>query len=359
MDRLAALRACGQSIWLDSLTRALVRGGRLARLVSEDGVSGVTTNPTIFQKAIHTDAAYATDLSVLRRSQPDPDRRYEALVIPDVQAACDILRPVFERTAGNDGYVSIDVAPRHAGDEETTVAEAHRLRKLVDRPNVLIKVPGTPAGERAFERLVEAGVNVNVTLLFSLHHIVRVFEAYVRGLNRRLAAGKDVREAKCVASLFLSRVDTAVDMALDRMDSDEARRLRGTAAVATARLAYQRYRDIFASAAFAPLLAAGARPQTPLWASTGTKDPVYSDVKYVEALIGHDTINTMPDAALAAFRDHGVAAETLEDGIRETEGQYVALEHLGIDLNRVGDALQREGVRTFFDSYAALITAVS
>ena len=351
MSPLRKLNQLGQSIWLDNLSRTLLRKGGLQQLIENDGISGVTSNPSIFQKALAESPYYHDDLTRLKASQADAEKRYEALVIPDIQAACDLLLPAYQHSQGDDGYVSLEVSPHLAHDSEATIAAAQRLRATVNRPNLLIKIPGTAAGLAAFEQLISTGVSINVTLLFSLRQTVRVFEAYIRGLKQRQAQGGDLRSVKAVASLFLSRVDTLVDKRLATLDADAAQALTGRAALITAKLAYQRYQDIFHGAMFADLTRAGARPQYLLWASTGTKNPAYSDVKYLEALIGTETINTVPDATLAAFRDHGRSELTLNHAIAAAEADYIALENLGIDLNAVGDTLQTEGLKLFADSY--------
>ncbi|MCS6785491.1 MAG: transaldolase [Thiobacillaceae bacterium] len=354
MKDLTPLRQIGQSIWLDNLSRSHLREGELQRLIGL-GVSGVTSNPTIFHKAVSDSPHYRADLERLRHSEPDPERRYEALVTEDIRAACDLLRPMYEASGGDDGYVSLEVAPRHAYDTEATVAEAQRLSVLVARDNLLVKVPGTPQGVAAFERLTALGVKVNVTLLFSLNHVVRIFEAYIRGARAWLDAGGEPARLKAVASLFLSRVDTLVDQRLDALATPEAMQMRGKTAVAMARLAYQRYKDIFQGPAFAELRAAGVRPQYLLWASTGTKNPAYSDLLYVEPLIGPQTINTLPDKTLQALLEHGRIAPTLEEGLHEAEAHMVRLEHLGILPVQLGEQLQADGVRLFAESYDRLI----
>lgn len=354
MTSLQTLRQLGQSIWLDNLSRDHLREGTLARLIDE-GVSGITSNPTIFHKAVSASPYYRDDLDALRRSEPDPERRYEALVIEDIRAACDHFHPVYADSAGDDGYVSLEVAPRLAYDTAGTVAEAKRLAALVGRDNLLIKVPGTPEGIAAFERLTAEGVRVNVTLLFSLQHVVRVFEAYILGARAWLAAGGDPARLKAVASLFLSRVDTLADKRLDALATPEALHMRGRTAVAMAKLAYQRYKDLFHGAAFAELKAAGVRPQYLLWASSGTKNPSYSDLLYVEPLMGPETINTLPDKTLEALLEHGQVAARLEEGVADAEAHLVRLEHLDISPAALGEELQREGVRLFADAYDQLI----
>jgi transaldolase len=353
MNATQRVTTLGQSLWLDNLSRSLIRDGTLARLIAEDGVSGVTSNPSIFQNALASSPHYADDLARLKASELDAERRYEALVIPDIQAACDLLLPVFERSHGNDGYVSLEVAPRWAYNAARTVEEAQRLSSWVARRNLLIKVPGTPEGLRAFEALTTLGINVNVTLLFSVAQTEAAFDAYIHGLAAR--AGADVRRNKAVASLFLSRVDTLVDTQLAAIGTEEALPLRGRAAVAMAKLAYQRYLKTFHGEAFAALAQQGAAPQTLLWASSGVKNADYHDLLYVEPLIGKETINTLPDKTLAALRDHGKPALRLEEGIAEAEAQLAELVHLGIDMDMVGNALQDDGVRLFEAAYQKLL----
>ena len=355
MNATLHVTTLGQSLWLDNLSRSLIRDGTLARLIAEDGVSGVTSNPSIFQNALASSPYYADDLARLKASEPDVERRYEALVIPDIRDACDLLLPVFERSGGNDGYVSLEVAPRWAYDAARTVAEAQRLSAAVDRRNLLIKVPGTPAGVSAFEALTTLGINVNVTLLFSVAQTQAVFDAYLRGLTARMQAGADVRRSKAVASLFLSRVDTLVDQQLTAIGTQAALALRGKAAVAMARLAYQRYLKTFHGRDFAALAQQGATPQYLLWASTGVKNPDYPDLLYVEPLIGNETINTLPDKTLAALRDHGQPALRVVDGVAEAEAQRTELARLGIDLDAVGHTLQDDGVKLFEAAYQKLL----
>ncbi|MEW5966840.1 MAG: transaldolase [Pseudomonadota bacterium] len=355
MNATRHVTTLGQSLWLDNLSRSLIRDGTLARLIAEDGVSGVTSNPSIFQNALATSPYYADDLARLKAAQPDPERRYEALMIPDVQVACDLLDPVFEASGGNDGYVSLEVAPRWACDAPRTVAEAQRLAGLVDRRNLLIKVPGTSEGLAAFEALTTLGVNVNVTLLFSVAQVQAVFDAFIRGLSARAHAGADIRRSKAVASLFLSRVDTLVDKQLTEIGTQEALSLRGKAAVAMAKHAYQAYLQTFRGDAFAGLAKQGATPQYLLWASSGVKNPDYHDLLYVEPLIGPETINTLPDKTLAALRAHGQPALRVTDGVDEAGMQLAELARLGIDMELVGHRLQEDGVKLFEDAFQKLL----
>lgn len=355
MNPLLQVRQLGQQIWLDNLSRTLLNDGHLTRFIEEDGVSGITTNPAIFHKAIAGGRYYEEDLAALKREALDAETRYERLVIPDVQRACDLLQPLFAASNGNMGYVSLEVSPTLAHDEGGTVAAALRLKEAVGRDNLLIKVPATVAGVRAIETLVGEGVSVNVTLMFSLAHVDAVAAAYVRGLSQLHERGGDVSHVMSVASLFLSRVDTLVDGRLDEIGGEAVVGLHGRSAVATAKLAYQRYLARFHGAAFEALRAAGARPQYMLWASTGTKNPAYSDLLYVEPLIGPETVTTLPDATLAALLDHGEVASTLEIGAAEAEGHYAALAELGIDLKAVGERLQEDGLQQFEQAFAQLL----
>jgi transaldolase len=355
MNSLLEAKRLGQSMWLDNLSRALLQKGGLKQLIEQDGISGVTSNPSIFHKAVSESPCYREDLARLKASGLEPEQRYESLVIADIQVACDLLRPAYVSSQGNDGYVSLEVSPRLADDELATVVAAIRLCSAVQRVNLLIKVPATAAGTRAFERLIADGINVNVTLMFSLHHVMEIAQAYIRGLRRWIGSGGDPRRIKAVASVFLSRVDTLVDKQLESLGTQEALELRGKTGVSLAKLAYQRYQDLFHGPAFADLARAGARPQYLLWGSTGTKNPNYSDVLYVESLIGPETINTLPDATLAAFRDHGQARQTLEQDVKASQNQFLALEKLSVDMRDMGETLQREGVALFDQAYTKLL----
>ncbi|WEN43112.1 Transaldolase [Thauera sp. GDN1] len=354
MNPLLQVRQHGQQIWLDNLSRTLLNDGHLARFVADDGVAGVTTNPAIFHKAIAGGRYYEDDLAALKQRDMSAEARYEALVIPDVQRACDLLAPLHRDSGGKAGYVSLEVSPALAHDADGTVAAGLRLKAAVARPNLLIKVPATVAGLVAIERLIGEGVSVNVTLMFSLAHADAVADAYLRGLARLQAAGGDVSKVMSVASLFLSRVDTLVDALLEEKGGDLLA-LRGQSAVAMARLAYQAYLERFQGPAFEALRGAGARPQYMLWASTGTKNPAYSDLLYVEPLIGAETVNTLPDATLAALRDHGQVASTLEEDVEQAAQQFVALAAAGIDMVEVGERLQREGLAQFEQAFAGLL----
>ncbi|MBX3651730.1 MAG: transaldolase [Burkholderiales bacterium] len=352
---LLRLHALGQRIWLDNLSRTLLQEGTLKKLVTEDRIAGVTSNPTIFFKAISESPHYREELQKLKADASlTAEQRYETLAVADIRAACDILLPLHKSSRGDDGYVSLEVSPALAHDAEGTLAAGLRLKDAVARDNLLIKVPATAAGLKAIEDLVAKGCSVNVTLMFSLRHVRDVAQAYVRGIRRHVETGGDARKVKSVASLFLSRVDTLIDKQLETIGGD-ALALRGRSAVALAKMAYQDYRATFSDTAFGALAKRGARPQAMLWASTGTKNPAYSDVLYIESLIGPQTVNTVPDATLAAFRDHGRAESTLEENIDAAQKQFAALDSLGIDMDAAGEVLQAEGLKQFEDSFRQLL----
>jgi transaldolase len=354
MNRLKALRDAGVSIWLDTLSRELVESGAFAALISERGVTGATSNPTIFAKAITGSDAYDDQLRTLvRAGGRDARELFFDLALDDVRRAADLLRPAFEASGGRDGFVSFECTPDLADDTDATVAQAHNLWRRLARPNVMIKVPATAAGVPAIEQLTADGINVNVTLLFGVGRYEQVIDAYVAGLERRVRSGQSVQAIASVASFFVSRVDVKADPLLPA-DSG----LRGRIAIANARRAYARYRVRFSDARWTPLRAAGARSQRPLWASTATKNPAYSDVLYVEQLIAPDVINTMPEATLRAFADHGDA--TLAFG-RDSTDAADTLRHardVGLDLDEITAQLEREGVRAFCDSYHELLACI-
>ena len=364
---LRALGRLGQSVWYDNLNRGLLVSGELARYIEEDGLTGLTTNPAIYEKAISGSADYDVDLArLLPRAELDAKAIYEELAIRDIQAAADLLRPVYLRTARRDGYVSLEVAPALAGSAEGTVAEARRLWRRLGRDNALIKIPGTPEALPAIRRLLAEGVNVNVTLLFSRRAYEGVAQAHLAALEDRLARGEDVDRVASVASFFVSRVDTLVDGLLDERavavpaggPDGRVAALRGCVGVANAKLAYQDWRGLAASPRWARLRERGAMPQRLLWASTGTKDPRYRDVKYVEALIGPDTVDTMPPATFLAFRDHGQVARTLDADVEAAQRVVSALAPLGISLEAVTDRLLEEGLRLFAEPFGRLLAAI-
>lgn len=361
--RLHALHAAGQSLWLDYIDRAMLHNGDLARRIREDALTGMTSNPTIFEKALAEGAAYDAQLAALPAALSDREAFF-ALAATDVRDACDAFRGVYDATNGGDGYVSLEVSPDLARDAAGTVAEARRLWATVDRPNLMIKVPGTPEGAVAIRQLIAAGINVNVTLLFALDAHARVIEAYLAGLEDRVAAGLPVDRVASVASFFVSRVDSAVDKALAARgaahpdEADACRALQGRAAIANARLAYRLVRQAFAGERWAPLVARGARLQRPLWASTSTKNPAYRDVVYVEELVGPDTVNTLPPATLEAFRDHGEVRPSVGEDPEGAVATLAALEARGIALADVTDALLREGLAAFEHSFVTLLAGL-
>ena len=354
VNRLRQLQEADVSIWLDTLSRPLLERGDFAALVEESAVTGATSNPTIFAKAITGSDRYDEQLRSLAASDVRESRElFFAVALDDVRRAAGILRPAYERSGGRDGFVSFECTPDVADDSEATIAQAIELWQRLDLPNVLIKVPATRAGLGAIEELTARGVNVNVTLLFSVARYEEVIEAYLRGLERRVTAGLPVREIASVASFFVSRIDGKVDAILA---SDSP--LRGRVAIANAHHAYSRYLARFAGARWGALERAGARPQRPLWASTGTKDPSYSDVLYVERLIAPGAINTMPLATLRAFADHGDVARTLGSDLRAARGLLSAAAAEGVDLDAITAELEREGVQAFCDSYAELLRCI-
>ncbi|WP_448631647.1 transaldolase [Cellulomonas soli] len=355
MDRLTA---AGVAVWLDDLSRARLTTGNLASLVAR-GVTGVTTNPTIFAGALAHGDAYAAQLDQLARAGTDVADAVAQITTDDVRAAADVLLPVHEATDGVDGRVSIEVDPRLAHDTQGTIASARSLWATVDRPNVLIKVPATPEGLPAITAILAEGISVNVTLIFSLERYRAVLEAFQRGLELASDAGHDLHPIASVASFFVSRVDAAVDARLDALDTDEARALRGQAAIANARLAYGVYQETMATDRWAALAAAGARPQRPLWASTGVKDPTYPDTRYVDELVVAGSVNTMPEATLEAVADHGRVDGDTVTGTQARSAQVVAgLAALGIDLDEITTTLEHEGVTKFITSWEQLLSTV-
>ncbi len=363
---LVKLGSAGQSPWLDYIHRGLIVTGELARLVAEDGITGVTSNPTIFEKAISGGPEYDEQIRALAKAGKGISEAYVEIATQDIRMAADVLRPVYDATGGADGYVSLEVDPDLAHDAGRTVSRAEELFRKADRPNVLIKIPGTREGVPAIEEAVSRGIPVNVTLLFSAKAYEDVARAYIRGVERLIAAGKDPRTVASFASLFVSRIDTAVDKLLEAEvtrhpgspRAETALGLQGKTAVANARLAYARGRAIFSDVRWKELAAKGAREQRPLWASTGTKNPLYSDVKYVEELVGPGTVNTMPPKTMDAFRDHGKVRDVLTSGERGARAVLDELGLLGIGIEEVCDALLRDGVASFADSFNKLQAAI-
>lgn len=361
---LHELHPLGQSVWLDYIRRGILENGELERMIRDYDLRGVTSNPSIFEQAIGDSDDYDDTLSFLAADGADGNEAYEALAIEDIQSACDLFRPVYDAAEGHDGLVSLEVSPELAHDTQRTLDEARRLWNAVGRPNVMIKVPGTEEGLPAIETLIAEGTNVNITLLFSLSGYERVMEAYLRGMERRAEAGEPLDRVASVASFFVSRVDSSIDAALEKIAADggeqagEARRLMGKAAVANAKLAYARFQKIFAGERWERLAAKGARVQRPLWASTSTKNPAYRDVIYVEELIGPHTVNTMPLATVEAFADHGVARRTVDQDVDGARADLAALAALGIDLDDVTERLQVEGVDKFAKSFRGMMKVV-
>jgi transaldolase len=343
----------GQAVWLDFIQRELLNGGGLARMIEEDGVRGVTSNPSIFEKAIAGSGDYDDEIDALLSKSPPPSltELYEALAIEDIRSAADLLRGVFDSSEGSDGFVSLEVSPHLAQDTDGTVEEARRLWGAVARPNLMIKVPATGKGIPAIETLIADGINVNATLIFSLQHYEDVAAAYVRGLEKCAQPAK----VASVASFFISRLDTVIDGQLDALGTPEALKLRGRAAIANAAVAYGRFKEIFHGKAFARLRDAGARVQRPLWASTSTKNPAYRDVIYVEELIGRETVNTLPTATLEAFRDHGQPRASLDSAVQGAAATLDQMASLGVDLVAVTQKLQDDGVAAFSASWDALM----
>ena len=356
-SRLHQLSALGQSVWIDQITREWLEDGTLRRLIADDAVVGVTSNPTIFQKAISSGSAYDAQLRELLEEHDDPKEIFYNLAAHDIQAACDALRPVWDGGSGRDGYVSMEVDPTLAFDREATIEEALRLHEWFDRPNLFVKIPATQEGLGAIEECIARGRSINVTLIFSLDRYREVAEAYIRGLERLVEGGGDPTRVASVASFFVSRVDTEADKRLEAIGG-EALALRGQLAIANAKLAYRAWREIFSGERWEALEARGATSQRCLWASTSTKNPEYRDVLYVEELIGPETVNTMPLETIEAFQDHGEARPTLEEDVDESGELLDRLAAVGVDYADVTDTLEREGVEKFSDSFRELLDGV-
>ncbi len=365
-NTLHQLLAQGQSPWIDNITRAMLTGGTLQELIDK-GIVGLTSNPTIFQKAIGGSADYDDELRQLVRDGKSVSEIYDGLVLDDIRNAATILRQVYDSSKGHDGFVSIEVAPNLAYDTAGTLTEARRLFSYLDIPNIMVKIPGTAEGIPAFQQAIADGINVNVTLVFSLQSYREVAEAYIKGLEQRAEAGQPVDRLASVASFFVSRVDTMVDKRLDAAIAEagseerktELKALQGKAAIANAKMAYAAYQEIFSGPRWEALAAKGAKPQRCLWASTSTKNPAYRDVIYVEDLIGPDTVDTMPPATIDAFLDHGNAARTLDQNVDEARAQLEGLEKAGISMDEVTLQLQKDGVRLFAESFNDLIGTIT
>ena len=365
---LVGLKELGQSVWLDNLSRKLTKSGELKRLIDEEGLTGITSNPTIFQKAITGSADYDTSLrKMLDQGIRDEKELFLGLIMEDISNAANLLWPVYQSTKGLDGFVSIEVSPNLAYDTGATLAEARRLFSTIAKKNILVKVPATKQGLPAIEQLTSEGVNVNITLLFSVKRYEEVVEAYLRGLEERANQGKPIHEITSVASFFVSRVDTLTDKLLEarlssagtKPEKDKVSSLLGKAAVANAKIAYKRYKEIFSGRRFSAIKEKGGRIQRLLWGSTGTKNPKYSDIKYVQELIGPDSINTMPETTMMAFKDHGQVKITINDAPEDAERLFPELKSIGIDINEVTEQLEREGVQLFSDSFFSLLKEIA
>jgi len=366
LNPLVELTRSGQSVWHDGIERRLITSGELKRLIDEDELRGVTSNPTIFEKAIDRTDDYSGQLREQAERRKGAGEIYEALAVRDIQMAADLLAPVFKNTGGTDGFVSLECSPLLARDTAATVGEARHLWRLLNRKNVMIKIPATFEGFPAIEQCIYEGININITLIFSLESYKKTIEAYLRGLERRLAEGEPIDRIASVASFFVSRIDTAVDRQIEeriaRLDSPkekaEVERLRGRIAIANAKMAYQIFKEVFHGERFAALRTQGAQVQRPLWASTSAKNPAYSDVYYVEALIGPETVNTLPPATLKAFRDHGRVRISLEEHLEEEGAMLARLEDVGIRLDEVTQQVLDEGVKLFAQSFEKLLKAI-
>ncbi|WP_020108912.1 transaldolase [Nocardia sp. 348MFTsu5.1] len=357
---LAALAEAGVSVWLDDLSRTRIESGNLAEVIATKSVVGVTTNPSIFQAALSKGNAYDAQVNELAARGADVDATIRTVTTDDVRNACDVLAPQYEASKGVDGRVSIEVDPRLANDTEQTIAQAVELWKIVDRPNLLIKIPATLAGLPAITKVIAEGISVNVTLIFSVERYEGVMAAYIDGLKQASTAGHDLSKIHSVASFFVSRVDTEIDKRLDAIGTDEAKALKGKAALANARLAYAAYQDVFDGDGFAALAAAGANPQRPLWASTGVKDPAYPDTLYVGELVAPNTVNTMPEKTMDAFADHGVVnTESIIGQGPASQQVFDAVAAAGVDLADVFAVLESEGVEKFEASWKELLDATA
>ena len=354
-SRLHELSERGQAVWIDSISREWLRDGFLAKLMREDAVVGVTSNPTIFQKALAEGDWYDEQLREVLKEESDPKEVFYCLAVDDIKAACELLRPIWDEGGGLDGYVSMEVDPTLAYEREATFAEVLRLHGWIDRPNLLVKIPATQPGLGAIEDSIAKGISINVTLIFSLERHREVVEAYLQGLERLVAAGGDPSKVASVASFFVSRVDTEADKRLVALSHEE---LAGKLAIANAKLAYEHYLEVFSGARWDALAAKGASKQRCLWASTSTKNPAYRDVMYVEELIGPDTVNTMPAETVVAFQEHGEVRDTLTEGLDVARQLLVDLAAVGVDYDDVVATLEAEGVKKFADSFVELLDGI-
>lgn len=355
MNPLVSLNKMGQSIWLDFFDREIMNSGKLQKLIDNDKLAGITSNPSIFEKAILGGSDYDEDIKALATEESDFESLFFKFAVQDIRRAAGFLKPVFDATSGNDGFVSIEVSPFLANDEEETVKQAIELWQEVNCQNVMIKIPATKEGIGAIRRVTAKGINVNVTLLFGLEQYKEVLDAYLSGLEERVNAGKPINQIRSVASFFLSRIDVLLDPSLIKQN---LKSLTGEIAIASAKIAYQIYLDFFKSERFKKLITAGATPQRLLWASTGTKNPEYSDVKYVEPLIGHNTVNTLPLNTINAFRDHGRAKLTIQEDFTKAAENLKLLKKNGFDMNAISNQLEAEGIEKFNKSFRSLLKAI-
>jgi transaldolase len=363
---LLQLKEFGQSVWYDNIDRSQLASGQFQHMLDEDGVVGVTANPTIFEKSISAGHAYDEQMNQLIQEGKSTNEIYEALIIADIQKVADTLRPIYDQSNGHDGYVSLEVSPDLAHDTQETLSEVRRFWKMVNRPNLMIKIPGTPEGLPAILQSLTEGINVNITLIFSLDTYRKVADAYISALEKRSAEGKDISRIASVASFFVSRVDTLVDKMLEdkikatsnSAEQQKLKSLEGKAAIANARIVYQEFKSLFNSPRFEKLKQQGAHVQRPLWASTSTKNPAYRDVLYAEELIGLDTVDTMPLETIQNFKDHGQARLSIEEGIPQAHAELDALENVGIHYDQVTQQLQDEGVKKFADSFHELFQGI-
>lgn len=355
MNKLKEIKDHGQSIWLDSFDRKLMDSGELKKLIDEDGLSGITSNPSIFEKAIKGSSDYDEDIKKLSGDQKSDEEIFFNLAVKDIQRATDILKPVFDEAGGSDGFVSMEVSPHLANDTEGTIKQARDLWERIDRENVMIKIPATKEGLPAIQTCISEGININITLLFGLDRYREVTEAYISGLEERVKNNQPIDKIQSVASFFLSRIDVLIDPLLKEKKLDK---MVGEIAIASAKRAYEIYREVFFSDRFRELEKKGATKQKVLWASTSTKDPSFSDVKYVEALIGPNTVNTLPMETIDAFRDHGKVADHLENNLRDAGDHLNKLEEVGINLDDMTEQLEKEGVEKFNKAYDSLLSAV-
>ncbi|MEP7376862.1 MAG: transaldolase [Chitinophagaceae bacterium] len=354
-NKLKSIQDLGQSIWLDFFDREIMDSGKLQKLINDDGVSGITSNPSIFEKAISTSSDYDEDIAALSQTKRSYEVIFFSLAVKDIKRAADLFKPVFKKTNGEDGFVSLEVSPHLAHDTEGTIKQARELWKAVNRKNVMIKIPSTAEGLPAIRKCISEGTNINITLLFGLPRYEQVTEAYISGLEDRIKANQPIDQIASVASFFLSRIDVLIDPLLEEKGLSK---LKGEVAIASAKKAYETYKEVFNSERFKNLEAKGAKRQRVLWASTSSKDPSFSDVKYVEALIGPETINTIPIETLEAFNDHGQAESHLEDDLEKATNLLMQLKEKEIDINAITQQLEDEGIEKFNKAYAKLLEAI-